>query len=59
MMNKNDQKKRKTRNGKRDAKSQNQKRVDVLVVFALIVVIVAADHPPSHRHISEHGRRER
>jgi len=33
------------------AKSQNQRRVDVLVVFALIVIIVVADHPPSHRHI--------
>jgi hypothetical protein len=39
------------RKGKMYAKSQNQRRVDVLVVFALIVSIVVADHPPSHRHI--------
>jgi hypothetical protein len=46
-------KKKTTRNGKRDAKSQNQRRVDVLVVFALIVVILVADHPPSYRHIKQ------
>jgi hypothetical protein len=43
---------------KKEKKSQNQIRVDVIVVFALIVVIVLADHPPLHRRINEHRRRE-